>query len=525
MWPLTSTDTWSYTWSQSAYRGSMPASRKPRRSRGEVEQLPSGSYRVRVYAGIDPLSKKRHYLTETVPAGPGAATAAEKVRTRFLNEVDERRAPRTKATVSELLERYLDVLEIEDTTRNGYEQMVRLYIGPLLGAIPVGRMDGEVLDTFYSQLRRCRRRCSRRRGQVDHRVVGDHECNGRCRPHVCRPLGASYLRQMHSLLNGAFARAVKWRWLGVNPVEQADAPSQPPPDPHPTAEQAARIVEEAFKDPDWGMLVWTAMTTGARRGELCALRLDRHDVAGGVLDIRTSIAQINTRLWEKDTKTHQRRRIVLDDQTAALLAAYRAEAVRTAKVVGVDLRDADYLFSALPDHSEHLKPDTVTQRYSRMCARLGYDMHIHQLRHYSATELIAAGVDIRTVAGRLGHSGGGTTTLRVYSAWVAEADQRAAKSLTGRLQLPSSIAAPPDAPLLRPRSEPAGPYEQIANDLEGAIRLGALAPGDRLPTLKLIAERYDVSVGTAHRALTLLAERGFAELGGRGRPSTALLGA
>jgi site-specific recombinase XerD len=45
-----------------------------------------------------------------------------------------------------------------------------------------------------------------------------------------------------------------------------------------------------------------------------------------------------------------------------------------------------------------------------MCTRIGWDMHIHQLRHYSATELIAAGVDVRTFAGRLGHGGGGTTT-------------------------------------------------------------------------------------------------------------------
>ena len=68
-----------------------------------------------------------------------------------------------------------------------------------------------------------------------------------------------------------------------------------------------------------------------------------------------------------------------------------------------------------------------------MCARLGWDMHIHQLRHYSATELIAAGVDVRTVAGRLGHGGGGTTTLKVYSACVAEADQRAAGALVRHL--------------------------------------------------------------------------------------------
>ncbi|MCE0768232.1 hypothetical protein LWC35_35865 [Pseudonocardia kujensis] len=61
---------------------------------------------------------------------------------------------------------------------------------------------------------------------------------------------------MHVLLDGTFARAVKWRRMGVNPVSQAEAPSQPAPDPQPpTPEQPARIVGEAFKDPDWGMLV------------------------------------------------------------------------------------------------------------------------------------------------------------------------------------------------------------------------------------------------------------------------------
>jgi integrase len=44
----------------------------------------------------------------------------------------------------------------------------------------------------------------------------------------------------------------------------------------------------------------------------------------------------------------------------------------------------------------------------------------------------AAGVDVRTVAGRLGHSGGGSTTLRTYSAFVLEADQRAAAALALR---------------------------------------------------------------------------------------------
>lgn len=487
----------------------MPVPR--RRSRGEIEELPSGSLRVRVYAGIDPFSGKRHYLQEIVPGGARSRKEAEKVRIRLCAEIDDKRSPRTSATVNQLLDRYLEVLEIEDTTRAGYEGMLRLYIRPMLGEMPIGRIDGETLDSFYAELRRCRSRCDRRAGG----------------PHVCKPLGASYLRQIHTVLNGAFTRAVRWRWVGVNPVRQAEPPPQPAPDPQPpTAVQAATIVEEAWLDPDWGMFVWLAMTTGARRGELCALRWDRLDFAAGVVDIRSAIAQVNTRTWEKDTKTHQRRRIVVDDQTVTLLTAYLQQAAATAASIGVELAPDSFVFSPDPDRQTWINPDTVTQRYSRMCKRLGWNMHIHQLRHYSATELIAAGVDVRTVAGRLGHSGGGTTTLRVYTAWVAEADQRAATSLAARMPAPPAAAAgvvtaqlTAAAPVLPANA----PYLAIAADLRAAIRCGALGSGDALPTLKSLAVRYKVSEGTAHRAVGLLVDAGEV-LVARGRRSVVATG-
>ena len=148
------------------------------------------------------------------------------------------------------------------------------------------------------------------------------------------------------------------------------------------------------------MLVWLAMVTGARRGELCALRWDRVDFTTGVLQIRTSIAQQGAKTWEKDTKTHHQRRITLDPQTLALLRSYHAHRVALAAAVGIELPSDARLFSPGPDGSVWVNPDTVGQRYARMCARLGWDMHLHQLRHYSATKLISAGVDVRTVAGR-----------------------------------------------------------------------------------------------------------------------------
>jgi hypothetical protein len=57
-------------------------------SAGEIEKPPSGALRVRIHAGIDPVTKKRHRLEEIVPAGPKAAAQAEKVRTKLLAELD-----------------------------------------------------------------------------------------------------------------------------------------------------------------------------------------------------------------------------------------------------------------------------------------------------------------------------------------------------------------------------------------------------------------------------------------------------
>jgi integrase len=481
-----------------------------KRTRGEIEKLPSGSLRVRVYAGIDPVSKKKHYLTETVPAGPTAEKEAERIRTRFLNQVDERRNPRTKATLNQLLDRWLEVAELEPTTRSGYVRKLDKHVRPVLGDIPVGRLDPETLEAFYAVLRRCRDRCDGR-PRTRHRVAGRHKCDAQCRRHECRPLAPATVRQIHAILGAALSRAVRWRWLAVSPAEQAVAPVAARPDPRPpTPDQAARIVVEAWKDPDWGMLVWLAMVTGARRGELCAMGWDRLDFASGVLEIRTSIAQVGTRTWEKPTKTHQQRRIALDEQTMGLLRAYHLRCVERAAVLGLKLVAEARIFSPVPDGSAWLKPDTVGQRYERMCARLGWDMNLHQLRHYSATELISAGVDVRTVAGRLGHGGGGTTTLKVYSAWRAEADQRAAGTLGVRMPAPP-VEVDAAVPLAVPPVEiddDGSPYRRIAADLRGAVACGALRPDDALPTLVDLAERYGVSVGTAHRAIALLKSDG-----------------
>ncbi len=492
--------------------GAVRSGRKGR-SRGEIETLPSGALRVKVYAGVDPLSGRRHYLRETIAAGPAAAKEAEQALTRLVNQVDENRNPRTRATVNQLMDRYLELLDVDITTRRSYEGYIRNHIRPLLGHLSVGKLGGETLDSFYAILRTCRAHCDGR-PYIDHQTQDMHECDERCKPHKCRPLATSSIRQVHWCLSAAFKSAMRWRWIATNPLDQAHAPRAATSDPHPpTPEQAAAIVNEAFRDVGWGMLVWLALTTGARRGELCALRWDLLDLDTAVLTICTSIGQTGAETWEKDTKTHQQRRIALDKETTALLRAYRQHCETEAAAVECGIASDGRIFSPSIDHGTWLKPDSVSQRYRRMCAKLGWEMNIHQLRHYTATELISAGVDVRTVAGRLGHGGGGATTLRVYSAWLSEADQRADSNLGGRMPTPP-IAIDADGALtaIQGAKAPPSPYQRIVADLRGAISSGALRAGDLVPTVEELAKRYDVSFGTAHRAIAQLRTLGMVEV-------------
>lgn len=254
------------------------------------------------------------------------------------------------------------------------------------------------------------------------------------------------IRQIHFTISAALAAAVRWGWTASNPAEVARKPRQPRPQPKPPSPaQAARIIAAGWEqDQDWGTLVWLAMVTGMRRGELLALRWFDVDLDAGMLEIRRNYVWINGRGVEKDTKTHQMRRIALDPDTVEILTAHRARYEERVRQLGLEPAADAFLFSHDPAHDKPYHPHAVSHRYTQMCGRLGIDSHLHALRHYTATELITAGVDLRTVAGRLGHGGGGTTTLRVYAAWVSQSDRKAAEILSSRLRRPCTGAEPDD---------------------------------------------------------------------------------
>lgn len=430
------------------------------RNRGHIRRR-GNSLQVSLYAGVDPLTGNRVYLSESTTD----EAEAQRILNRFRAQVDEQRNAQTRGVFRMAIEEWLKVHELDDSTRESYEIYARRYIYPALGSEPVSKLSARVLEQFYAELRRCRARCDGR-PFTEHRTDEPHECReirhkrppGRrpaagypehdceekgctvieCQPHECRPLSNATISKIHFIMRGALSAAVRWEWISTNPAEVAKKPRQPKPQPEPpTPDQASKIVTAAWEqDPSWGTLVWLVMVTGLRRAEVLALRWSDIDLSTGYVMIRRNYVRVKGRNVEKDTKTHQMRRVSLDPATVEILTEHRQRYEELVGKLAIKATDSAFLFSYQETYDRPYDPSGVTHRYARMCESIGIDSHLHALRHYSATELLAAGVDLRTVAGRLGHAGGGATTLRVYAAWVGEADRRAAEILGGRMQRP-----------------------------------------------------------------------------------------
>lgn len=366
------------------------------------------AWELRVYVGLDPVTGRKRYASKTVRGGK---RVAQRALSAMVAEADKGALSRTNATVGELLERWFDQAKEEFSPKTVRETrgVLDRYLLPGLGQTSLAKLRADHLDQFYRGLRD---------GSRNHG----------------RPLAPATIRRVHGILRRALTQGVHWGWLAVNPAAAASPPRVPLADITPPAPaEVARVFTLAQEsDPDLATFVVLAAATGARRSEVLALRWSDVDLAAGVIAIKRGIVLGPDGLVEKDTKTHQSRTVSLDPTTRAVVEQHRERALERARLCGFGLPPDGLLFSRSIDGSQPWFPDSVSRSFQRLAQKAGLKgARLHDLRHYVATRLLTSGVDVRTVAGRLGHRNP-STTLNVYAAFVAESDREAA-NLLGRL--------------------------------------------------------------------------------------------
>jgi integrase len=196
----------------------------------------------------------------------------------------------------------------------------------------------------------------------------------------------------------------------------------------PDAEGVARLLTTATEqDPELGLFLRLAVVLGARRGELIALKWRDVDLAAGEVLIASGVVRVAGQpLIDKDTKTHAKRRVAVGAETVELLKAHRARQAQAALAAGATLPPDAYVFSRSPDGSKAISPDGISHRFQELAAHLGVRARLHDLRHFMVTQLVAGGVDWRTVPGRAGHADG-HMTLATYAHFQHAQDRQAAE--------------------------------------------------------------------------------------------------
>jgi integrase len=371
--------------------------------RGSKREIRPGVWELRVSLGKDPATGKWRQLSKTFHGGARAADAA-------LRDIIDQQVPARSdgfgATFGQLLDEWLDEterLDLSPTTIRNYKSQVEHTIRPRLGKVLLSRLTPKHLDDLYG-------------------VLKDSGSS------------AKSIRNVHAIISAALHQGVRWGWVRSNVAELA----KPPRVPHrrvrsPSLDIVQKVLEEAEdRDPRLSPLLMLAALTGMRRGELCALRWTDVDLENGVLDVSRSLVVVTGGTAEKSTKTDHSRRVSIDPVAISLLTEHRAMVEeRLAEAEGILAEDA-FVFSPFVEHSTPFRPDNVTSFFTRVRNAVGAPtVRLHDLRHFTATQLISAGVDIRTVAERLGHSDP-SLTLRVY-AHVIEEREKAAAAIMGKV--------------------------------------------------------------------------------------------
>jgi integrase len=371
--------------------------------KGNLTELGEGHWRLRVFVGRDGTGR----IKQVSRNFKGSKRQAESALASLIDDIERRQvATKHVGSLGDLLVRWLEATASDRSayTVHEYTRMINRNIKPELGDVKLDRLTAQHVEGFYGKLRG-------------------------------RGLSAASVRRHHALLHAALEQAVRWELLLKNPTDRATQPrSIPSIISTPTDDQVLALIAEAhLRDRALAAAIVLASITGARRGELAALRWSDIDLPGQSLQITRALTAIKGEWSEGSTKTRQTRKLSLDDSLAAYLAKRHADQEAYARLVGTTLVKDAFILSPVADGSAPYMPDRLTDNFRNLARRAGVQAHLHQLRHYNASVAIASGSDVRTVAGRLGHAHA-STTLNIYAHVIEARDQQLA-SILGRTVL------------------------------------------------------------------------------------------
>ena len=348
----------------------------------------------------DPMTGEQVPSYHTVEAK--TRKRAERARDELILDLERKGAAFTsKMTLAEYLDQYVKHKEdggmVEHSTIAGYRKEVRT-ITRYLGATPLSEVNISVVNGWMAQM-------------------------------TSEGYAPRTVAKAFALLRQAMKHAVALDLITKNPCDFCKPPKlQRRKMQVLDREERTRMLKLArdAEPSSLALAIELALTTGMRRGEICALRWS--DIGEREVTINHAISLDAGTPYEKEPKTSgSHRTIPLTGRLWAVLKAIEKDRKYVAAELGVPFGDP-YVLGTPDPGSRPYHPTRLTKDFKAFCEMNGFHLTFHDLRHTFATMMIAAGTDVRTVASYLGHSNV-AMTLNTY----AEVDPDAKKAALGKV--------------------------------------------------------------------------------------------
>ncbi len=363
-----------------------------------IDQRGAESWRIRLA-----INGETH--TRTIR---GDRSAAERAELALKLQLLDGRPADPHATVGDIVARWFAGHRgtISGSVADDYERIIAKFLntGPF-PATPVADVTEGTVDGFYRHL-------------------------------VDTGLGAPRVRRVHTVLRQALRRAHRDGLISRNAAADADLPPIEPSEiVPPSPEEVLSLVEAAAAtQPGLDVFLRLAAVTGARRGELCALRFSDFTETDITISRALATAKGHTTdglesLEERTTKTRKIRRLALDAQTVDIVAGHYQALVGRAADAHLQLIDDPRVFTDDLCGRQPWRPETASRYWGRARKTAGLErIRLHDLRHYVASMMMATGIDVTTGMGRGGWSNP-TQFLGRYAHFQPAPDRTAADTL------------------------------------------------------------------------------------------------
>lgn len=342
-------------------------------------------------------------------------------------ELEAMDAPRDETTVVQYARRYHEEHQMKSPLAYKRERLDIDYIERLFGGIALSDLGAPTIRSAYARERK-------RRERGDTHALTE---NALYKAHV----------KLRQILKQAYQDGV----IPSNPCDLVEVKKPEGEERTPLSEEEARrfrsiVLKELAEDPSSKLVACLLiMDTGMRRGEALGLTWGSVDLAAMELEV---IEQFTNDKTPRAPKSKESSRVIAIGATLAReLRRWKEVQRRELAGLGVELSDSTPVVTGRG--GGHLDPNNLDRWFRNYCVDNGFGtftrdvtsrvyggkryvrgkgyvgLKLHELRHTHATELIANGVDVKTVQHRLGHAQA-STTMNIYAHAIRDNGRKAA---------------------------------------------------------------------------------------------------